>query len=285
MIGDVPRDQVLVIAAEGSRVRRAVETLTEAGPSLAGAFRRAIPFIGRSAMPVVVRSVNAAPIEKTLATLAKPWHQTALVIEPGGSAGLLAFDGCAVATVLDGLLGGDGKKPSPLTTSNLTTTQMALMARVATGVCAALSEALSRIGLSLAPRGKNAPDAHGETAPITCTIEIGEGENVGRVLIAIAKDALVSKSAGISPKKETTEKLDSRIVSTLVEVEVELVAELGHARMRIAELASLQPGATLRLDAPISGSVGVMAQGHCIFSGRPTAINGQIAVRLDRHEG
>src|SRR4029077_11612889 len=104
-------------------------------------------------------------------------------------------------------------------------------------VCSAVSEALSRIGLSLAPRGKTAPEPHGETAPITCTIEIGEGENIGRVLIAIAKDAHVKKSAEISPQKEENEKLDSRIVATVEQVEVELVAELGHARMRIADLA------------------------------------------------
>ena len=66
---------------------------------------------------------------------------------------------------------------------------------------------------------------------------------------------------------------------------MELVAELGHTRMTLRDLAMLQPGTTLRLDAPLSGSVEVLAQGQTIFAGRPTAINGQIAVRLDRHEG
>ncbi|MEO8875813.1 MAG: FliM/FliN family flagellar motor switch protein [Polyangiaceae bacterium] len=280
---DAP-NQLLAIAAEGSRVRRACEVLSESAPMLASAVRRAIPFVGKSALPVHVREVEAAPIEATLNALARPWHSTPLAIEPGGSTGLLAFDGKAVAMVLDGLLGGDGKSPTPLTANNLTSTQIALMARVSVGVCAAFSEALARAGLTIAPRSKAAAEAHGETAPITCAIEVGEGENIGRIVLSIAKDALLARSTGETPKESAGP--DPRISATVETIEVELVAELGHARMRLADLAALKPGATLRLDSPITGSVDVRAQGHTIFCGRPTAINGQIAVRLDRgHEG
>ena len=146
------------------------------------------------------------------------------------------------------------------------------------------SEALARAGLTLAPRAKDAPEAHGETAPITCTIEIGEGEHVGRILLAIAKDAVLARAGGETMKE--TDAPDPRIAGTVERIEVELVAELGRARMRLRDIARLQPGDTLRLEAPLTGSVNVLAQGRTIFSGRPTAINGQIAVRLDRgHEG
>lgn len=284
MMDETSRDQVLVIAAEGSRVRRAIERLDEAGTAIAGAVRRAMPFVGRSALPVVIKPATAAPMETSIASLAKPMHQTAITIEPGGSAGVLAFDGAAVAMVLDGLLGGDGKNPAALKNDKLTTTQAALMTRVAAGLCSSLSEALGKLGLTLAPRAKGAPEPHGETAPITCAVEIGEGAHVGRILLVIAKDALAQKTTDAAPAKAAAS-LDARIVSTVEQIEVELVAELGHARMRLADLAALAPGATLRLDAPISGSVGVMAQGQALFSGRPTAVNGVIAVRLDRHEG
>ena len=149
-----PPNQLIAIAAEGSRVRRAIEILSESSQALAGAIRRAIPFIGRSAIAVNVKSVEAASIETTMEALAKPWHSTPLSIEPGGSTGLLAFDGMAVSMVLDGLLGGEGKAPPRLTANVLTTTQTALMSRVAIGVCASFSEALSRAGLTIAPRSK-----------------------------------------------------------------------------------------------------------------------------------
>jgi flagellar motor switch protein FliM len=279
-----PPNQLITIAAEGSRVRRAIEILSESAQALEGAIRRAIPFIGRNALPVKVKSVQAVSLEATMDAVMKPWHSTQLAIEPGGSAGMLAFDGAAVAMVLDGLLGGEGKAPPPLTAALLTTTQTALMARVATGVCASFSEALARAGLTLAPRAKSAPEAHGETAPITCIIEVGEGNHVGQLVLAIAKDALLARAGGETLKE--TDALDPRIAGTVERIEVELVAELGRARMRLHDIARLQPGQTLRLDAPLTGSVAVLAQGRTIFSGRPTAINGQIAVRLDRgHEG
>jgi flagellar motor switch protein FliM len=279
-----PPNQLISIAAEGSRVRRAIEVLSESAQALEGAIRRAIPFIGRNALPVKVHSVQAVSLESTKDILKKPWHATPLAIEPGGSAGMLAFDGGAVAMVLDGLLGGEGKAPPPLTAALLTTTQSALMARVATGVCASFSEALARAGLTLVPRAKDAPEAQSETAPITCIIEVGEGDHVGRIVLAIAKDAVLAKAGGEIVKEAET--LDPRIAGTVERIEVELVAELGRARMRLRDIARLKPGETLRLDAPLTGSVNVLAQGRTIFSGRPTAINGQIAVRLDRgHEG
>jgi flagellar motor switch protein FliM len=278
-------NQLVAIAAEGSRVRRAIEMLAESSPQLAGAIRRAIPFIGRSALPVNVRAVEAVSLDATMEALTKPWHSTPLAIEPGGSTGVLAFDGGAVAIVLNGLLGGEGKPPPALTANFLTTTQTALMARVAIGVCAAFSEALARAGLTIAPRAKSAPEPHGESAPITCTIEIGEGEFVGRIVLSIAKDALLARAGGAKAIEATAP--DPRISATVETIEVELVAELGRARMRLCDIARLKPGETLRLDAPITGSVDVLAQGRAIFSGRPTAVNGQIAVRLDRerHEG
>ncbi|MEO7109538.1 MAG: FliM/FliN family flagellar motor switch protein [Polyangiaceae bacterium] len=279
-----PPNQLIAIAAEGSRVRRAIEILAEASQALEGAIRRAIPFVGRNALPVKVHSVQAVSLESTIEALTKPWHLAQLTIEPGGSAGIIAFDGAAVAMVLDGLLGGEGKAPPALTAPLLTTTQTALMARVSTGVCGAFSEALARAGLTLAPRAKSAPEAHGETAPITTIIEVGDGEHVGRIVLAIAKDALLARASGETTK--ASESLDPRIAGTVERIEVELVAELGRARMRLHDIARLQPGDTLRLDAPLTGSVDVLAQGKPIFSGRPTAINGQIAVRLDRgHEG
>jgi flagellar motor switch protein FliM len=279
-----PPNQLIAIAAEGSRVRRAIEILSEASQALEGAVRRAIPFIGRNALPVKMKLVQAVSTESTMEMLKKPWHLAHLSIEPGGSAGMLAFDGAAVAMVLDGLLGGEGKAPPPLTAALLTTTQNALMARVATGVCASFSEALARAGLTLAPRAKDAPEAQAETAPITCIIEVGEGDHVGQIVLAIAKDAVLAKAGGEVMKDPAAP--DARIAGTVERIEVELVAELGRARMRLRDIARLQPGETLRLDAPLTGSVDVLAQGKPIFSGRPTAINGQIAVRLDRgHEG
>ncbi|HEX7663400.1 MAG TPA: FliM/FliN family flagellar motor switch protein [Polyangiaceae bacterium] len=279
------KNQVLAISSEGAPVRRAIEVLSETGPALAGALRRAIPFLSKNGTPIKVTSVEALPLDQTTGQLAKPWHSMALVIEPGQSVGILALDGPAVAMVLDGLLGGDGKNPSPLKGSTLSTTQVALMTRVSTGLCTAFSEALTRIGLKVAPRPKNAPDSPGETAPITIKLQIGDGTNIGHVVLAIAKDALLAKSTPFAPPKKETPALDPRIANTVEQIEVELVAELGHTRMTLADLAMLQPGATLRLDAPLSGSVEVLAQGQAIFAGRPTAINGQIAVRLDRHEG
>ncbi len=279
------KNQVLAISSEGAPVRRAVEVLAETGPALAGALRRAIPFLSKSAVPIKVVSVEAQPIEQTTGQLAKPWHAMSIVIEPGQSAGILALDGPAVALVLDGLLGGDGKNPAPLKGTTLSTTQAALMNRVSIGLCAAFSEALTRIGLKLAPRAKGAPGSPGENAPITLTLEIGEGMGAGRIVLAIAKDALLVKLTPFAPPKKDASELDHRIVATIEQIEVELVAELGHARMTLAALSTLRPGTTLRLDAPLSGSVEVLAQGQSIFSGRPTAINGQIAVRLDRHEG
>ena len=148
-----------------------------------------------------------------------------------------------------------------------------------------LSDVLSRkFDISLQIAAPNGEDASSETAPIVCSFELGAGPQLGRVMLLVAKEALLrgaEERQGNSP-----EGADPRVADVLGHVELELVAELARMPMSLGRIASLRVGDTLRLDVPVGGTVHVRAEGRSVLRGHPTTSAGQIAIRIERgHTG
>jgi len=273
--------KLLRFALEGERVRRAASALEQVSPQLVSALRRAMPFLARRGAQVALCFARAVPLGELLADLPRPIHATHLV-SPGGLRGALILDAGAIATVLDGVLGGDGRAPLQLDAERLTGPQSALMARVIDGVVRSLCEPLSRkFGLVLQPAAPDAEDASSEGAPVACSFELGSGPHVGRIVLLVAKEALLG---GSDDGDASAPSSDPRVARVIEQVELDVVAELARVRMTLGHLSSLKAGDTIRLDVPVGAAVDVRADGHVVLRGHPTTSGGQIAIRVEgRH--
>ncbi len=269
--------KLLRFALEGERVRRAASALEQASPQLATALRRAMPFLARRGAQVALCFARAVPTGELLAELPRPIYATHLV-SPTGAGGALVLDAGAIAMVLDGVLGGDGKAPPRLDPEGLTAPQIALLSRVIDGVVRSLSEALSRkFGLVLQAAAPDGDDASSEGAPIACSFELGSGAQLGRVMLLVAKEALL---AGMDERDSSAHSADPRVAHVLEQVELDLVAELARIRITLGQLAALKAGDTIRLEVPVGAMVDLRADGRVVLRGHPTTNGGQIAIRI-----
>jgi flagellar motor switch protein FliM len=273
--------QLLRFALEGERVRRAASSLEKASPQLASAIRRSMPFLAKRGAQVALCFARALPLGELLADLSRPIHATHLVA-PSGARGALILDAGAIAMVLDGVLGGDGSSPLKLDPEGLSPPQVALIARVIDGAVRSLSDVLSKkFGFELRAAPPDGDDASSEGAPIACSFELGSGETLGRVVLLIAKEALLGAA---DDREHAAHPQDAGVARVIEEVELELVVELARMRMTLGHLSALKVGDTIRLDVPVGGAVDVRADGHVVLRGQPTTNAGQIAIRIEgRH--
>jgi flagellar motor switch protein FliM len=275
---------LLRFAAEGERVRRATSALEQTSPLLASAVKRSMPFLGSRGATVSLAFARAMPIGDIIGELQRPIHATRVVLAPGGASGAVVFDGGAISTALDGVLGGDGKSPPKLDPAGLTGPQTALMGRVVDGVVRSFSEILvKKFGFGLRSVAPDADDAITEGAPVACTLELGGTDPPGRVVLLLPKEALLSVTEA---RENPVHPTDPRVVAVLDQVELEVVAELARVKLSLGQLSRLKVGDTIRVDTPVGGKVSVRADGRVLLRGHPTTSGGQIAIRVvGGHEG
>lgn len=282
MSGEEHGTKLLRVVSDGTRVRRAAGRLEDVHDALGTALRRAVPFLGRRGSRVRVTAAAPEPLDEALESMPRPWFVLPITCAPSTAPGALAFDGDAVALILDGLLGGDGQSPPALSPDGLTGAQAALVSRVGAGIVSGFSEVLTRVGVTIAvespaatARRRDAGAAE-HAVPIVVRIEFGDN-SVGRLMLAIPKDALAVRQVAFEPKPKGQ---DPRVVDVVRNVEVELVAELGARTMKLSELARLAVGDTLRFPTRVDGTAKVRVGEKVLFTARPTAQNGQIALKI-----
>ncbi len=275
--------KLLRFAVEGDRVRRAASTLERISPLLASAVKRAMPFLASRGATVALSFARATPIGDLVAELSRPIHAAHFVSTPGGAHGAVVLDGGAIAMILDGVLGGDGTTPPTLDEAGLTGPQKALLARVLDGVTRAFSDVLAKkLGLTLQATAPDAEAAMTEGAPVACCLELGSGAQVGRVVLLLAKEALLGEA---DVREDAGHVSDPRVAAVVGQVELEIVAELARVRMTLGRISTLKVGDTIRLDVPVGAAVNVRVDGHKLLRGHPTTSLGQIAIRVASGHG
>jgi flagellar motor switch protein FliM len=242
-----------------------------------------MPFLTRRGRQITLCFARATPLGDILADLSRPIHATHAVVSTGARAAVV-LDAKAISLVLDGVLGGDGKTPPELDPTGLTTPQVALVARVLNDIVRSLSEVFTRkFGVSLNVVAPDSDEASSEAAPIACCFEIGAGEHLGRVVLLVAKEALL---VGSSEGDRTSDRhVDQRISAVVEQVELEIVAELARVRMSVGQLSALRVGDSIRLEVPVGAAVSLRANGYVVLRGYPTTSAGQIAIRIEGRHG
>jgi flagellar motor switch/type III secretory pathway protein FliN len=155
---------------------------------------------------------------------------------------------------------------------------VALLARAVDDLARSFSEVLTRkFGVELRVSLPDGDAAIAEGAPVACSLDIGCGSQVGRVVLLLPKEALL---AGADAQQHPPHAPDPNVVAVVESVELQVVAELGRVAMTRGRLSRLAVGDLIRLDVPVTGAVDVRADGHVLLRGHPTTNEGQIAIRV-----
>lgn len=259
--------------SEGARTERASARQAAVSAGLASALRRAIPFLGRGNVTIEAGETRVAELVGVIAELGTPFHTTPFGIEPAGSTGTILLDAACAALFLDGVLGGAGAT-MPTLSGRLTAPQIALLSRLGSSVLTAWSDVLrGAAGLELSASGI---EASPEAIALVTAFRITSDNHVGTVVFATSLDAWPATKE--APK--VVEPNDPRVEGVLQEAEIELIAELGHITMSLADLSALRVGSVIMANAGLGGVVQVQSQGHPLLVGEPTTSRGRIAIRI-----
>jgi flagellar motor switch protein FliM len=266
---------LLRVTTDGGRTREAVASMEADGAALGAAFRKALPFLSKPGFHVTFASATASLLSEVLATLGGPAYTACFDVVPGGSMGVVVFDRALIALLVEGLLGGG--QPVEIGAGRLSVAQKALMARVSSAVLGEMSAVLKRragIQLAFDPQREDVPCDAGY---VVSSWDIGVEGRTGRAVLALARDAAVTR---VRFDEVAESAPDPRVESALRKVELDLVVELGRAKVSLTELAKLRVGSTLLVETQVGGAVTVRADGRPILTGEPTTSDGRIAVRV-----
>lgn len=273
-------DSVLIgSVAEGGAMRRAAELFDRRGADLVTGLKRGVPFLTRRAIEVKASEARPVSIAVLLNDLKGPIFTAHLATDPGGHRAALFMDAPAVSFLLEGVLGGNSDSPQVLDDRRLSAPQTALISRVADSILQAISPVLSAGSgfklLRLPPTMSSAPS---DGSFIATTIQLGPDAQFGTITLAVTREAVLAGRTASAQSRRAGP--DSRVVSTMSRVEIELIAELGRVPMTLGQLSGLKLGDVVRVDVPVSGVVSVRAENIALFEGVPTTVGTQLAIRI-----
>lgn len=145
---------------------------------------------------------------------------------------------------------------------------------VATGLFAGAAH-VATLGISVHPEGGFAP-AEPEAAPVEATGPVGAPMDLPQVDAASAPTATPAASG------------TARSLHLLRDVEMNLTAELGRAKMTVSDLLNLTPGSVVELDRAAGTPIDLLVNGTLIARGEVVVIDEEFGVRIseivDRNE-
>ena len=259
------------VCGAGDASRRAASVLDEDAAAISRAIRRALPFVARRGLAVTTQRFSVATASQAIAALDGPVHSLVLKCA-SGARGIVAFDGKALALMIDGVLGGDGSAVPVLRADGLTPPQAALAARMTDAVSRAVAERINaRFSLGLKPDAADRGASEANAAFLIARIEVGAGV----ILLALPRTLSVARVTEFRSD-------DPTLAAIIADVDIELTIDLGTMSVPLAKLVSLKAGDTILSDIPTTSEVTVRADGRALFEGRPTNVGGRFAVRIER---
>ncbi len=247
-------------------------------------------FMRRSA-EISVGPVRAQKYGEFLRSLAAPVHLNMVELKPLRGNGVFVFDPALVALVIDTLFGGDGRFPARDEAREFTPTERRIVERLMEVAFENLEQSWKPVypvkfeSVRAEPDPQVASIATPNEIVITTTFTIELGGTSGDfhlclpyAMIEPIRDVLNSTAQG---ERNKADKRWLRLLSRQVQsAEVELVANLGCAKLTLSQVNGLQVGDVIPLQIPAEliatvDGVPVMECNHGVF-------NGQYALRVQR---
>lgn len=272
------------------RLRAAMQALSRVSAQFARNARRAMPFLVKRRTRLVPGAVAFVDLASDRRVPNGPVYEVLLEAQDSPAWACMFVNADALALVLEGALGGAGDGATASLGSDLTVAQSALVSKVirqlADDLCRTVKE---EVGVELqvvmahsVASGDEREAAYGDGLGVDCVFE--GLQSPAKISISMGADALESalkeKDSNVEPSLG-----DPRMAEALVDVPVEVVAELGRISLGLRRVLTMQPGQVLRLSTAVDDPAVVRVGGVAKFTASPVISRGQIAVQIKaRHE-
>ena len=266
-----------------------MHAMSRIGARFARAGRKALPFMARRRSRLMPQSVAIVDGLAAAQDLGRGVRLEITLEERGGSGwGELVINSEGLSVILEGTLGAADGAATALG-DDITPAARALVMRVARALATDLATAIQEeVGLeftvgnikSVSP-GDPSESKASDGLRVDCLFE-GYGEGA---CIAIALSAESLEEAAREHEEPPAQQGDPRVVDSLRDVPVEVIAELGCAMLSLHRVLSLKVGEVLRLPTALDDAITVRVAGVKKFDAVPVASRGQIAIEIrGRHE-
>lgn len=267
------------LGAPEELLRRAIERADRVVQDLADAVVGALlEQVGIVADADVMDSA-VAPIEQTFEAYVAT--ATAWDAVPRGARGpwaTIVLGGNFADVVLSRRLGADGAVAKPSARSRVSALGRRVLAPVAAGCVRVVANGLvdGLAGAELVAAGSTELKVVPSAPCLRLGVRVRMGEIEDDVLVVLYEPALAPRPG---TGRETAEGV-VRMRNALHDVDVELRATLGTARMSVRELLALGTGSVVRLNGTPERPVTVSAAGTPVLSGMPIVHQGNMAIEV-----
>jgi flagellar motor switch protein FliM len=273
-------------------LRAAMNAMSRIGLRFSRAGRKALPFLVRRRARLLPQSVAIADTASTAQDLGRGVRLEISLEEQGGPGwGDLIINAEGLAVILEGTLGAavsDGPGPAALG-DDITPAARALATRVARTLAvdfvAAIKEEVGidfEVGLVRSVSPNDGAEGRGSDGlRVDCLFE-GMADTA---CIALVLSAESLEEAAREHEEPPVQQGDPRVMDSLKEVPVQIIAELGCATLSLDRVLSLKVGEVLRLPTALDDAIAVRVAGVRKFNAVPVASRGQVAIEIRaRHE-
>jgi flagellar motor switch protein FliM len=241
---------------------------------------------------VAIEGLELVRFGEVRAHLPQPVSLQLFRMSPLRGLGLVAMSPALVGLVLEVSLGGDAGRRTPLANRELSPIELRVLERLGRRVLDDLGEAcdpIAAVEFSLLRSEQN---------PMLAAIA-GEQDLVLRLDVRIAHEdgepaalTLCLPNAALDPirhvlatapgseREAPATAWSERLRALLDDMDLEIAAELGRARLRMSEVLALRVGDVIALGAGREGPVVVRVEGRPVFLGAPGVAGSSNAVRI-----
>lgn len=286
-----PKVRPLDLTGRERHLRSAMFAMTKIAGGFCVGARRTLPFLVRQRARMGAGAVSIVEGSKEIGLSDRgPVFMVVLDGDDTPAWGRLLLETDALGMVLDGSLGGNASadedhpvEPLQLP-SELTLAQRALVGRIARNLAADFARAVSQIvGIELQTVSFHAIP-HGEPIPgppsdgLQVEVEFQGVVGHPKIILALSAESLEAAAREHTGEPQTPG--DPRMAEALVDVSLDVVAELGRTTLGLRRILRLQPGEILRLPTATDDPVPIRVGGLLKLEGSPVISRGQLSVEV-----
>jgi flagellar motor switch protein FliM len=268
-------------------LRNALGTMSRIAVRFCRSARRTLPFLVRRKARLLPESASIAGFGSSSGAALAAGPTFEVLLEADGAWGSVLLNSEAVAMVLDGALGGGDGPSSP--GGELTLAQKALIGRIARALAEDFVSAVrdeSTIEMTFGsmrgiPAGETREPPGADGLSVECRID----GIPGGAAIEIRVAAAALESAARANENQEPAVGDPRLLEALLNVPLEVTAELGTVTLGLRSVLALRVGQILRLSTAVDDPVVVRISGQTKFSGVPVISRGQLSVEIRGRHG
>ena len=278
--------------AQDKVIRGRMPTLDAINDRFARFFRNTVSNMLRRMVDVTPVSLDTLKFGNFMRSLPVPSSIHIVRVEPLRGNALVVLETKLVFALIDSFFGGNGGGTMKVEGREFTAIEQRMLYNVVTASLRELENAwqpVEELKFSYI-RGEMNPQFAGiipnDDVLIVVQFDVEMEETSGNIMVCIPYMLIEPIRDRLFSSYHTQEKQDvdvewvGRFKRELLNVQVDLMVELGHASLSSRDLASLKVGDVLLLDKDISDELRVNVQGLPKYSARPGRLNDNMAVKI-----